>query len=121
LDAKSLLQDLAIELSSTPNMQSNIPTGLMGSTGQNVHLLARVYRILGIWQWALSPGLDDDSIQGGCLLSTVNSVRSCLFGLVFLLIHLFFVQRSFHHLAMPLSMKQNGEKHGTHGLCSIQE
>ncbi|KAJ6985134.1 hypothetical protein NC653_023190 [Populus alba x Populus x berolinensis] len=62
-EAFSRLQDLAIELSSTPNMQSIIPTGLMGSTGQNVHLLARVYRILGVWQWALSPGLDDDSIQ----------------------------------------------------------
>uniref|UniRef100_A0A6N2L582 Serine/threonine-protein kinase TOR n=1 Tax=Salix viminalis TaxID=40686 RepID=A0A6N2L582_SALVM len=62
-EAFSRLQDLAIELSSTPNMQSSIPTGLMGSTGHNVHLRARVYRILGAWQWTLSPGLDDDSIQ----------------------------------------------------------
>ncbi|KAJ6385559.1 hypothetical protein OIU77_028693 [Salix suchowensis] len=62
-EAFSRLQDLAIELSSTPNMQSTIPTGLMGSTGHNVHLRARVYRILGAWQWKLSPGLDDDSIQ----------------------------------------------------------
>ena len=28
-------------------------------------LIARVYLKLGTWQWALSPGLDDDSIQGG--------------------------------------------------------
>ncbi|KAJ0760716.1 putative non-specific serine/threonine protein kinase [Helianthus annuus] len=26
--------------------------------------MARVYLKLGLWQWALSPGLDDDSIQG---------------------------------------------------------
>ncbi|XP_061978017.1 serine/threonine-protein kinase TOR isoform X2 [Populus nigra] len=62
-EAFARLQDLAIELSSAPNMQSITPIGLMGSTGQNVHLLARVYRTLGAWQWTLSPGLDDDSIQ----------------------------------------------------------
>ncbi|KAJ6964976.1 serine/threonine-protein kinase TOR isoform X2 [Populus alba x Populus x berolinensis] len=62
-EAFARLQDLAIELSSAPNMQSITPTGLMGSTGQNVHLLARVYRTLGAWQRTLSPGLDDDSIQ----------------------------------------------------------
>ncbi|XP_073268578.1 serine/threonine-protein kinase TOR isoform X3 [Populus alba] len=62
-EAFARLQDLAIELSSAPNMQSITPTGLMGSMGQNVHLLARVYRTLGAWQRTLSPGLDDDSIQ----------------------------------------------------------
>ncbi|KAL9367546.1 hypothetical protein Peur_038745 [Populus x canadensis] len=62
-EAFARLQDLAIELSSAPNMQSITPVGLMGSTGHNVHLLARVYRTLGAWQWTLSPGLDDDSIQ----------------------------------------------------------
>ncbi|XP_011030285.1 PREDICTED: serine/threonine-protein kinase TOR-like isoform X2 [Populus euphratica] len=62
-EAFARLQDLAIELSSAPNMQSITPIGLVGSTGQNVHLLARVYRTLGAWQWTLSPGLDDDSIQ----------------------------------------------------------
>ncbi|KAG6793064.1 hypothetical protein POTOM_002248 [Populus tomentosa] len=62
-EAFARLQDLAIELSSAPDMQSITPTGLMGSTGQNVHLLARVYRTLGAWQRTLSPGLDDDSIQ----------------------------------------------------------
>lgn len=29
-----------------------------------VSLLSRVYLKLGTWQWALSPGLDDVSIQG---------------------------------------------------------
>ncbi|KAJ6751102.1 hypothetical protein OIU85_001610 [Salix viminalis] len=62
-EAFARLQDLAIELSSAPNMQSITPTGLMGSTGQNVPLLSRVYRTLGAWKWTLSPGLDDDSIQ----------------------------------------------------------
>ncbi|CAK7330253.1 unnamed protein product [Dovyalis caffra] len=62
-EAFARLQDLAIELSSDPNMQSIIPAGLMGGTGQKAHLLARVYLNLGTWQWALYPGLEDDSMQ----------------------------------------------------------
>ena len=58
-------QNLAIELSSSPNIHSVPPAGLMVGTSSNVPLLARVYLELGNWQWALSPGLDDDSIQGG--------------------------------------------------------
>ncbi|XP_052306680.1 serine/threonine-protein kinase TOR isoform X3 [Populus trichocarpa] len=73
-EAFARLQDLAIELSSAPNMQSITPISLMGSTGQNVHLLARVYRTLGAWQWTLSPGLDDDSIQE-ILLSFRNATQ----------------------------------------------
>ncbi|XP_057977812.1 serine/threonine-protein kinase TOR isoform X2 [Malania oleifera] len=57
------LQDLSRELSSAPNIQSITPTGLTSSSSSNVPLLARVYLTLGTWQWALSPGLDDDSIQ----------------------------------------------------------
>ncbi|EXB61547.1 Serine/threonine-protein kinase TOR [Morus notabilis] len=56
-EAFARLQNLAIELSSA------MSTGLMSCTSSGVPLLARVYRKLGIWQWALSPGLDDESIQ----------------------------------------------------------
>jgi hypothetical protein len=104
-------------------MQSITPISLMGSTGQNVHLLARVYRTLGAWQWTLSPGLDDDSIQGACFLSPLISARNFEFFLSYFFYSFFFpfVQRFFYHSGMPPSMQQNGEKHGTHGLCSIQE
>ncbi|KAK9286670.1 hypothetical protein L1049_015071 [Liquidambar formosana] len=50
-EAFARLQDLAIELSSAPNIQPVVP------------LLARVYHRLGTWQWALYPVFDDDSIQ----------------------------------------------------------
>ncbi|XP_062176298.1 serine/threonine-protein kinase TOR isoform X2 [Alnus glutinosa] len=45
------LQNLAVELSGAPSTQTVMP------------LLALVYLELGTWQWALSPGLDDESIQ----------------------------------------------------------
>lgn len=61
---KSLLQNLARELSSSPNIQSISSTALMSGTSANVALLARMYLKLGAWQWTLSPGLDEDSIQG---------------------------------------------------------
>lgn len=58
-----------MDLSRTPVLQ---PTPQAGMTGySNVSLIARVYLKLGTWQWALFPGLDDDSIQGKktvCLL-----------------------------------------------------
>ncbi|CAL5329434.1 unnamed protein product [Camellia sinensis] len=60
-DAFARLQDLAMELSTSSNLQPVTPTGLKGVA--NVPLLARVSLTLGVWQWALSPGLDDDSIQ----------------------------------------------------------
>lgn len=56
-------QNLAIELSSA-NIQSATSTGLMSTSSASVPLLARVYLRLGTWQWALSPALDEDSIQG---------------------------------------------------------
>ncbi|KAK2968912.1 hypothetical protein RJ640_018604 [Escallonia rubra] len=55
------LQDLAIELSSTQPLQTSSPTVSMGVS--SVPLIARVYLILGTWHRALSPGLDDDTIQ----------------------------------------------------------
>ncbi|CAA2983774.1 serine threonine- kinase TOR isoform X1 [Olea europaea subsp. europaea] len=56
------LQDLAKDLSRTPVLRQASQSSLLGSS--NVPLLARVYLKLGNWQWALSPGLNDDSIQG---------------------------------------------------------
>ncbi|CAN0880168.1 Serine/threonine-protein kinase TOR [Linum grandiflorum] len=55
-----LLQSLAIELSSAQSVAS---VGSLSTTSGYAPLLARVYLRLGSWQWALSPGLDDESIQ----------------------------------------------------------
>ncbi|XP_058190488.1 serine/threonine-protein kinase TOR [Rhododendron vialii] len=60
-EAFARLQDLALELSTSTNLQPATPNGVMGVS--NIPLLARVNRKLGTWQWALSPGLDDDSIK----------------------------------------------------------
>ncbi|XP_043711300.1 serine/threonine-protein kinase TOR [Telopea speciosissima] len=57
------LQDLARELSTVLNISLGTSNGLVSSSSPGVPLLARVYLELGSWQWALSPGLDDDSIQ----------------------------------------------------------
>ncbi|EEF44131.1 fkbp-rapamycin associated protein, putative [Ricinus communis] len=74
-EAFSRLQNLAIELSSSPNIHSVPPSGLMSGTSSNVPLLARVYLELGNWQWALSPGLDDDSIQE--ILAAFRNATQC--------------------------------------------
>ncbi|CAM8904260.1 unnamed protein product [Rhodiola kirilowii] len=57
------LQELTRELSVSPAYQS---VGLSNSTAlssPSVPLLARVYLQLGTWQWALSPGLDEHSVE----------------------------------------------------------
>lgn len=72
-EAFARLQDLAIELSSTSGHQVSTPTGFGGVS--NVSLMARVYLKLGAWQWALSPGLDDDSIQE--ILSSFRHATHC--------------------------------------------
>lgn len=51
-----------MDLSRTAALQPVMQNGLVASSG--VPLVARVYLRLGTWKWALSPGLDDDSIQG---------------------------------------------------------
>ncbi|XP_044490228.1 serine/threonine-protein kinase TOR-like isoform X2 [Mangifera indica] len=56
------LQNLAMELSNAPHIHPVAATGLAGGTATTVPFVARVYRRLGTWQWALSPGLDDESI-----------------------------------------------------------
>ncbi|KAI3733193.1 hypothetical protein L1987_64413 [Smallanthus sonchifolius] len=72
-EAFARLQDLAIELSSTSGLQASTPTGLVGVP--NAPLMARVYLKLGIWQRALSPGLDVDSIQE--ILSSLRHATHC--------------------------------------------
>ncbi|PRQ22228.1 putative non-specific serine/threonine protein kinase [Rosa chinensis] len=62
-EAFARLQNLAMELSTSPSIESVTPTGLMSCSTPSVPLIARVYLKLGEWNWALSPGLDDDSIQ----------------------------------------------------------
>ncbi|XP_065870624.1 serine/threonine-protein kinase TOR isoform X2 [Euphorbia lathyris] len=74
-EAFARLQSLAIEVSSSPNISSAAPTALVSSTGSNVPLVARVYLELGNWQWTLSPGLDDESIQD--ILSAFRSATQC--------------------------------------------
>lgn len=69
------LQELALELSSSPNIQPATSTALMSASSANVPLLARVYLNLGSWQWALSPGLDDDSIQE--ILTSFRNATQC--------------------------------------------
>ncbi|XP_052193242.1 serine/threonine-protein kinase TOR isoform X2 [Diospyros lotus] len=72
-EALARLQDLALELSASPNIQAVTPTGIMGVS--NDPFLARVYLTLGNWQWALSPGLDDDSIQE--ILNAFRNATHC--------------------------------------------
>ncbi|XP_017970870.1 PREDICTED: serine/threonine-protein kinase TOR [Theobroma cacao] len=74
-EAFSRLQNLARELSSSPNIQSISSTALMSGTSANVALLARMYLKLGAWQWTLSPGLDEDSIQE--ILSAFRNATQC--------------------------------------------
>ncbi|KAJ8764782.1 hypothetical protein K2173_009184 [Erythroxylum novogranatense] len=69
------LQNLALELSSAQNIEPVPPSGFIGSTSSNVPLIARVYQILGSWQWALSPVLDDDSIQE--ILTAFRNATHC--------------------------------------------
>jgi hypothetical protein len=58
---------LATTMDSFPGTSANHAT--MSNAG--VPLIARVYLTLGSWKRALSPALDDDSIQG------INNVRFC--------------------------------------------
>ncbi|RZB77575.1 Serine/threonine-protein kinase TOR isoform B [Glycine soja] len=57
------LQNLAMELSSAPNIQPVTPSSFTNGLNLSVPLLARVYLNLGSWQWSLSPGLVDESIK----------------------------------------------------------
>ncbi|KAL6013161.1 hypothetical protein ACLOJK_003653 [Asimina triloba] len=59
-EAFSRLQDLSRDLACMGNL---VPVTPAAASGSHTPLLARVYRWLGVWQWALFPGLDDGSIQ----------------------------------------------------------
>ncbi|XP_009796207.1 serine/threonine-protein kinase TOR-like isoform X2 [Nicotiana tabacum] len=72
-EAFARLQDLAMDLSRTAALQPVMQNGLVASSG--VPLVARVYLRLGTWKWALSPGLDDDSIQE--ILSAFRNATHC--------------------------------------------
>ncbi|KAL6964513.1 non-specific serine,threonine protein kinase [Sarracenia purpurea var. burkii] len=72
-EAFAKLQDLAMELSTFPNLQPVSSTASLGVS--NVPLLAKVYLKVGTWQWALSPGLDDDSIQE--ILNAFRNATHC--------------------------------------------
>ncbi|CAH9071216.1 unnamed protein product [Cuscuta epithymum] len=58
-EAFNKLKEVASDLSRT--LQPVMQPGLV--TNSSAPLIARVYLILGTWKWALSPGLDEDSIQ----------------------------------------------------------
>ncbi|XP_038982976.1 serine/threonine-protein kinase TOR isoform X2 [Phoenix dactylifera] len=63
-EAFSRLQDLAAQLApATTNSYSSTQLSHANASNAGVPLLARIYLKLGTWKRALSPGLDDDSIQ----------------------------------------------------------
>lgn len=59
-----LPQELSIELAEMANISPGASSGSANTSGLGVPLLARVYLKLGNWQWALSPGLEEESIPG---------------------------------------------------------
>lgn len=67
------LQDLAMDVSRTATLQPVMQNALVASSG--APLVARIYLRLGTWKWALSPGLDDDSIQE--ILSAFRNATHC--------------------------------------------
>ncbi|KAJ7946192.1 Serine/threonine-protein kinase TOR, partial [Quillaja saponaria] len=74
-EAFNRLQNLAIELSSAPSVQPVTQSGFVGGMNPSVPLLARVYLELGTCQWALTPRLDDDSIED--ILSAFTNATQC--------------------------------------------
>ncbi|CAK9315702.1 unnamed protein product [Citrullus colocynthis] len=74
-EAFARLQVLSRELSSSPIVQPVKPVSMSSSRSSTVPLLARVCLELGTWQWALSPGLDDDSIQE--ILTAFRNATQC--------------------------------------------
>lgn len=52
-----------MELSGTMGSPPGLPASLVSSS-PCIPLIARVYLKLGTWHWALSPALDDETIQG---------------------------------------------------------
>lgn len=69
------LQDLSVELAEMANVAPGMSVGSANASRSGVPLLARVYLTLGDWQWSLSPGLDDGSIQE--ILMSFRSATHC--------------------------------------------
>ncbi|KAL3614292.1 hypothetical protein CASFOL_042366 [Castilleja foliolosa] len=72
-EAFTRLKDLAMDLSRTPVLQQSMQSGIPGCS--IMPLAASVYFKLGTWQWALSPGLDDDCIQE--ILNAFRNATHC--------------------------------------------
>lgn len=69
-------------------MSTNIQPMPDGSAGAlTVPLIARIYLKLGTWKWALSSGLDEDSIQGNYSCDSEQIVSSFPLNLPSLDIH----------------------------------
>ncbi|RZC44315.1 hypothetical protein C5167_037265 [Papaver somniferum] len=68
------LQDLAMELSGTMGSPPGLPASLVSSS-PCIPLIARVYLKLGTWHWALSPALDDETIQAEVLIAFRNATQ----------------------------------------------
>ncbi|KAF2929772.1 hypothetical protein DAI22_05g082400 [Oryza sativa Japonica Group] len=62
-DAFCRLQDLSVQLATATNSYSGTLASQVATSNAGVPLIARVYLTLASWKRALSPGLDDDSIQ----------------------------------------------------------
>ncbi|KAK8942075.1 Serine/threonine-protein kinase TOR [Platanthera guangdongensis] len=62
-EAFSRLHDLALQLTSSSSTYTGASGSPITSSSAGVPLLARVYLKLGTWQRALTPSLDDESIQ----------------------------------------------------------
>ncbi|RWR77912.1 serine/threonine-protein kinase TOR isoform X2 [Cinnamomum micranthum f. kanehirae] len=69
------LQELSIELAEMANISPGASSGSANTSGLGVPLLARVYLKLGNWQWALSPGLEEESIPE--ILMAFRSATQC--------------------------------------------
>ncbi|CAA0806761.1 Serine/threonine-protein kinase TOR [Striga hermonthica] len=72
-EAFARLKDLAVDFPRMPGFEQSIQSGFMGTS--SIPFAARVYLKLGTWQWALSPCLDDDSIQ-----EILNALRNATHG-----------------------------------------
>ncbi|CAA0834265.1 Serine/threonine-protein kinase TOR [Striga hermonthica] len=72
-EAFARLKDLGVDFSRMPGFEQSMQSGLMGTS--SIPFAARVYLKLGTWQWALSPCLDDDSIQE--ILNALRNATHC--------------------------------------------
>ncbi|XP_020699146.1 serine/threonine-protein kinase TOR isoform X1 [Dendrobium catenatum] len=73
-EAFSRLQDLSLQLTSSGSIYSVASGNPITSSIVGIPLLARVYLKLGTWQRALTPSLDDDSIEE-ILISFKNATQ----------------------------------------------